>query len=256
MVDKKSFASIYAQRSPDAYFSALSALKYRSYDFAWEWAQRASLGMGESHWRGKTVVDVGCSYGINGLSLKCGLPFSTASTIAEVCGDYVNLFAALSEKRRSIRIVGVDTAVSATEFALDAGLIDDAITTDVNTENLSEADRGVLGGGVDLLLASGVFSYVGAEGFERLLNAIDPNSGFEFVGWPLFGDDLSALVKVCRDQGLTSFRHTEALLPQRLYASDEERDSYRQRALERGLDFDNTLADRFLCATQFVASKG
>lgn len=252
---KQSFSSIYDEPDPTAYFTTLTELQYRRSDFVWEWVHRPENNRLLDTNSRRTVVDVGCSYGINALVLKWGIPFRASAELYDLVDNHPGLFTSLAQRGSHIRVIGVDTAVSAMDFAIREGLIDASITTDVNVDPLTASEQRQLRAGVDYMFASGVFSYVRAAGFGRLLDATTRRADFTFVGWPLYGDDVDDVEAVCADRNLAVIHSVDRLLPQRLYASADEQDTYRRRITDRGLPFDDTIAEEYLCATEFVASE-
>lgn len=245
---KQSFSSIYDDPSPRGYFETLGALDYRTPDFVLAWARRRSEVLGPD----AVVVDVGCSYGVNSIALKHDRSFADAATIIADGPEPAAAFRALPVDRDTPRVVGIDVSVNATGWARDAGLLDAAVVRDLNATDLT-ADEAALLATPSVVMASGVFSYLHAEGFARIFAATGDLGGAEFVGWPLYGEDVSSVVGQLEDLGRTVVHDQVTLHPQRRYATDVERDHFRDVAEGRDLPWAGTPAEQALCVTQLTA---
>lgn len=246
---KQSFSSIYDDPSPRGYFETLGALDYRTPDFVLEWARSRRDVLGPD----AVVVDIGCSYGVNSVALKHDRSFAdAAAVIADAPGSATaGAFQAL-EDRPGPRVVGIDVSAHATGWAREAGLLDAAVVRDLNTEDLTAEEADLLASPT-VVLASGIFSYLHAPGFARVFDATGDLGGAEFVGWPLYGEDVSSVVGQLEDLGRTVVHDQVTLHPQRRYATDTERDHFRDVAEERDLPWVGTPAEQALCVTQLTA---
>lgn len=247
---KQSFSSIYDDPHPHGYFETLDALGYRRPDFVLEWARSRADALGPD----ATVVDIGCSYGVNSVALKHDRSFTEAAAlVADAPADAAaGAFTSLAGDRPAPRVVGIDVSAHATGWAVDAGLLDAAVVRDLNTEDLTAAEVDLIAS-PSVVLASGIFSYLHAPGFARIFAATGDLAGAEFVGWPLYGEDVSGVVDQLEDLGRTTVHDQVVLHPQRSYATPVERDHFRAQAESRGLPWEGTAAEQALCVTQLTA---
>lgn len=247
---KQSFTSIYDDPSPHGYFETLGALAYRTPDFVLEWARsRPDVVVTDA-----VVLDIGSSYGVNSIALKHDRSFADAAAIiADRPGSAAaDAFRTLAAGRPAPRVVGVDVSANATGWARDAGLLDAAVVRDLNAEDLTPEEVELLAEPT-LVLASGIFSYLHAEGFARIFAAAGTLAGAEFVGWPLHGEDVDPVRAQLVDLGRTVVHDQVTLHPQRRYASAAERDHFRALAVGRGLPWEGTAAEDALCVTRLTA---
>lgn len=174
---KASLDHIYTQPDPRTYFTTLRGLEYRIPQLAKPYfaeliRQRAQPG------RVAKVLDIGCSYGVNAALLNGG------ATIDELYEHYADpavqdvstddLLARdrerFANRRTNARIVGLDSSQPALDYACGAGLLDDAVCADLESNPLTESQRAQLAG-TDLVISTGCIGYVGASTIARVATA-------------------------------------------------------------------------------------
>ncbi|MGI8311908.1 class I SAM-dependent methyltransferase [Saccharopolyspora hattusasensis] len=169
---------IYTQPDPRAYFNTLRELDYCIPQLAKPYFQKVIQEYRESHGvRAPTILDLGCSYGINAALLKCD------ATIDELNEHYCRTDARTADRDwllardrnlvrsrsqlKDVRFVGLDNSEPALSYALAAGFLDDAVHADLEAHDPTEQQR-VLLTGTDLVISTGCIGYVG----ERTLASI------------------------------------------------------------------------------------
>jgi SAM-dependent methyltransferase len=184
---KMSFDQIYTRPDPRAYFGTLRQLDYKIPQLAkpyfMELLERAgSARPGTRPPPGMTVLDIGCSYGVNAALLRCDL------TMDELYVRYAGPLApaasrdALLDRDRelvrsrnrlpSVRFVGLDSSLPALSYARQAGFLDVAVHGDLEASDPTPEQRDQLAG-VDLIISTGCIGYVTGKTITRVLDAGD-----------------------------------------------------------------------------------
>lgn len=173
---KASLDHIYTQPDPRTYFTTLRSLEYGIPQLAKPYFtdlihrhQQARPG------RVVRVLDIGCSYGINAALLNGDATMDELyHRYADPAVQAVELDTLLARDRErfagrhaNARIVGLDSSQPALDYARGAGLLDDAVYADLETNDLSEAQRAQLAG-TDLVISTGCIGYVGAATIAKV----------------------------------------------------------------------------------------
>jgi hypothetical protein len=169
---------IYNENSPVHYFSELAELDYQIPQNAKPVFQKliASKRMLEGK-RALKIIDIGCSYGVNGALLKHGLSMKELYRLydAGLNDDATLLFARdqvlyAEPVDTDLEMVGIDTAPYAIEYAVRSGLLDAGFTTNLEKQDPTPRDvRAIKDAG--LIISTGCIGYVTEKSLERLLNA-------------------------------------------------------------------------------------
>lgn len=176
---KHDFAPTYDRVWPQAYLKAHLALDYVIPQNAKTvFDQVIAHCMRERQKDHLKIIDVGCSYGINAALLKSNLALDELYAAASPGGalhrrniDAHRVFFDRSIRRDDLTFVGVDPARRATDYAKAIGLIDAAVTSDLEQDELSERDVALLSG-ADLIISTGCVGYVTERTFDRLYRIV------------------------------------------------------------------------------------
>nr|WP_042194778.1 hypothetical protein [Kibdelosporangium sp. MJ126-NF4]CEL21555.1 hypothetical protein [Kibdelosporangium sp. MJ126-NF4]CTQ95878.1 hypothetical protein [Kibdelosporangium sp. MJ126-NF4] len=177
---KASLDHIYTQPDPREYFTTLRGFDYCIPQNAEPYfadlirQRQAALG------RTVRVLDMGCSYGVNAALLNAGVtmdelyrwyddPVVRAMDEDELLARDRKRFA---DHPTHARIMGLDSSQPALDYACAAGLIDDAVCVDLETNDLTESQRAQLSG-IDLIISTGCVGYVGARTIAKLATVDD-----------------------------------------------------------------------------------
>lgn len=220
--------NIYNNPEPTTYFSTLSRLGYRIPQDAKPRFQRLiEARRSATETEPSKVVDLGCSYGVNGALLKHGLSMDELYQIYESAeaDDPVNLLQQDRDRYANpvdaaLEMVGVDPADRAVSYAVDAGLLDAGVAT--NLENSEPTARDVAAiENADLIVSTGCVGYVTEISLERLLEAsLDSRPWMAHFVLRMF--DFGAAEEMLSRHGYVTEK-LEGLFPQRRFASTEER---------------------------------
>lgn len=241
---KANLDHIYTEPDPRAYFTTLVEHDYSIPDearpvFAKLIEARAALSE-----LPVTMVDVGCSYGVNAALQHDDLSFAALADrwsrpeLADLERDELlevdrEFFANLPTTHK-LRVVGVDSSAAALDYATEAGLLAHGIARNLEEEALSPEDRDALSD-CDIITSTGAVGYVGPKTFDKLIAASAGDAPWlaNFVLRMFSFDDVA--------DGLESLGYETRKLegrtfPQRRFLSGEERDG----ALEtlHGMDVD------------------
>ena len=177
---KVSFDHIYAADDPRPYFRTLRRFGYAIPELARPHFARLVAEYREA--RGvavPTVLDVGCSYGVNAALLRCDVTLEDLyDRYGDAAGDRPRdaLVAADRElvatraRAERVRVVGLDTSAAALGYAVDAGFLDDGVTADLESGELTDRQREQLAG-VDLVISTGCIGYVTEKTLLRIVEA-------------------------------------------------------------------------------------
>jgi SAM-dependent methyltransferase len=235
--------SIYNRFDPRAYWRTLSALDYRVPQEAKPYFLRCLAARRERVGASRlgAVVDLGCSYGINSLLLRFDLgmadlrhryaspdigPLGREHLIArdrrlEVCWDFLDL-----------RFVGVDVSPRAAAYAIEAGLLDDVVVTDLERRSLKPDEaRGVADAG--LIISTGCFGYVTQTSLTRILQPCRRRPWMMHTVLRMF--DFAPAEEALAQCGYVSSR-SPRLLKQRRFASSREQERILDRLSSMGID--------------------
>ncbi|WP_174550153.1 class I SAM-dependent methyltransferase [Nocardia arthritidis] len=175
---KASFDDIYDRPDPRAYYARMSDLDYRIPELAKPFFQqqirefRASARVAAP-----TVLDIGCSYGVNAALLR----FDT--TIGELAEHYavtdidraglirrdLARVAARAEAD-DVRFLGMDASRPALDYAREAGLLHDVVHADLESGEPTDEQRALLAT-ADLVVSTGCIGYVTEKTLTRVATA-------------------------------------------------------------------------------------
>jgi SAM-dependent methyltransferase len=178
---KVSLDHIYTRPDPRAYFRTLRKLDY----YIPQLAKPYFADLIQEYRRSQripvpTVVDIGCSYGINAALLKFDVSMedlyerygglgALAQTRAMLLAHDRRL-ARTRARRNRTRFVGLDVSHRALSYALSAGLLDVAVHADLEEREPTLGEREQLAG-ADLVISTGCLGYVTHRTVTRVVRA-------------------------------------------------------------------------------------
>lgn len=176
---KASFDHIYDRPDPRQYYARMSELDYRIPQAAKPFLEQQIREFRASErTETPTVLDIGCSYGVNAALLR----FDT--TIDELAAHYrdgdgfdrAELIArdrarmAARDHQPGVRFVGMDASAPALAYARAAGLLHDSVHADLESSEPTDAQREVLAA-ADLVVSTGCIGYVTEKTLVRIATA-------------------------------------------------------------------------------------
>jgi hypothetical protein len=256
-------SSVYDSPDPRAYWRTLAALDYRVPEEAKPYFLRALAERRGQPWMGGggpcKVVDLGCSYGVNGALLRFNLliadlnrRYGTAHAAALDRATLLRRDRALEAHRNleGVRFVGIDVSRNAATYALEAGFVDDILVANLEERALSPNERALVTD-ADLLFSTGCIGYVTVETLERILDASDGRAPW-MVHTALRMFDLGVIERALARRDYMIAR-SPRLVRQRRFASRLEQEQILYTLSCRGLDCSALEADGWLYACVFLA---
>jgi hypothetical protein len=177
---KVSFDHIYDQPDPRAYFSTLRRLDYCIPQLASGYFRRLLASRAARYERPATVLDIGCSYGINAALLRCGLTMDdlyrrycdgdapTVSTGTLLARDQETVRS--RDQLPGARFTGLDSSLPALTYATQAGFLDGAVYNDLEAGDPTPQQHERLAA-TDLIISTGCIGYVTGKTLSRVLDA-------------------------------------------------------------------------------------
>ncbi|TDD94623.1 class I SAM-dependent methyltransferase [Actinomadura rubrisoli] len=258
---KISLDHIYTQPDPRAYFRTLRELGYIIPELA------------KPHFTGlineyrevlrvpvPTVLDIGCSYGINAALVKYGA--SMADLYDRYSGRDVNghtrgmLLTRDRELVRSgehanrTRFLGLDASDNALSYATEAGFLDGAVHADLEGDDPTEEQRAQLAQ-TDLVISTGCLGYVTERTISRIVESHDGRRPW-MAHFVLRMFPFDAIAESLAEAGYESVRR-DGFFRQRRFATAEEQSLVLDRLSDVGADPSGLETDGWLYAQLYVS---
>lgn len=254
---------IYTAPDPRPYFATLGGLDYCIPQLAKPYFTKlireysAATGVAVP-----TVIDVGCSYGVNAALLRCD------ASIDELCERYTSAEAsnldhealmagdrAFVQSRHGLvpaHFVGLDSSAPALAYGVEAGLLDEAVCADLEDADPTGEDRDRLAA-ADIVVSTGCLGYVTERTIRRLA---DVGGGGGRLPWMAhFVLRMFPYDPVADALGEMGYETTavEGLFEQRRFASPEEQARVLDRLAGLGVDADGLESEGWLYAQLFIS---
>ena len=226
---KANFDEIYTRDDPRAYFSLLGSFDYMIPDLAEPVLRQLLAARAQRHGSTQTVLDVGCSYGINAAVHRFPLSFGALrSRYArhEMMALSPQELARLDRHFYSswpqvglAEFTGLDISAPAVRYARSVGLIERGVIADLERDTLTAEDAEAIRR-TNVILSTGCVGYVTDKTYTQLLQAIEsPPWVISFV-LRMFPYD--ALAQAMSRFGLVTERLTGATFVQRRFRDIHE----------------------------------
>jgi SAM-dependent methyltransferase len=243
---KVSLDRLYVQDDPRAYFRILGQLDYCIPQLAKPYFAKLVEDYRESERVDvPTVLDVGCSYGVNAALSKYD------ATIDELCERYgatdvanlgrdelVARDRAFARSRRhpdAARFLGLDSSGPALAYAMDAGLLDGAVHADLES-NAATEDQRALFAQADLVVSTGCLGYVGERTIRQVADAAAAGGRLPWMAH--FVLRMFSYDPIAESLGELGYQteHVEGLFRQRRFASEREQTQVLDSLSSAGVD--------------------
>nr|WP_082857847.1 class I SAM-dependent methyltransferase [Amycolatopsis regifaucium] len=234
---KISFDHIYTEPDPRAFFGTLRGLDYDIPQQAKAYfAQLIDEYRAETDVTVPTVLDLGCSYGVNAALHRCDL---SMERLYDHYADGASLSRdeLIARDRRmlkgaddKVRFIGLDTSAPALDYALKAGFIDDAIHADLESEEPTEEQRALLAE-VDIVISTGCIGYVTEKTLVRIARESRPWMAHFVLRMFSYEPVAASLADLAYDTA-----GTDGVFQQRKFASEEERTQILDNLSVAGVD--------------------
>jgi hypothetical protein len=243
---KMDFSELYTSRDPRNYFKYLGQLDYIIPHLAQPIFGQLIRARQELQDEPVTVLDLGCSYAINGALMKYAaldyealrqrytapsLQTLSASEMLELDRHFYRAW----PRQEGVRVIGLDVSENAIRYGENCGLLDRGMAIDLENRDLTPDEAAELAG-VDIIVSTGCVGYVTSKTFRRLANVARKGrtpwaANFVLRMFPF--DDISATLS---EHGLVSQLYEGATFVQRRFANREEMEAAIRAVEMRGLD--------------------
>jgi SAM-dependent methyltransferase len=259
---KMDFSDLYTSTDPRKYFQYLGQLDYIIPHLAQPIFDQVIRARGEMQAEPVTVLDLGCSYAINGALMKYALDYEalrqryTAPALQSLSSAELNAldrhFYRAWPKHPGVRVIGLDISQNAVRYAEDCGILDLGLSVDLESRDLSPKEAELLAG-VDLIVSTGCIGYVTAKTFQRLATTYRRGrapwvASFVLRMFPF--DDIAATLG---EHGLITEPYEGATFVQRRFANREEMEATIRAVEARGLDSYGREAEGLYHANLFIS---
>ena len=160
--------------------------------------------------------------------------------------------AIFAEKRvdREIKVIGLDVASEALEYATEVGIVDTGLTTNLELHALPHDDKGLLAE-IDVVISTGAIGYVGAPTFSRILDCAKRSPWFALFALRMF--PINEIATMLLSHGYIVYRQRSRTYRQRRFAGPEERQEVLARLVGFHIDPTGLEADGWYHAEFYFA---
>jgi SAM-dependent methyltransferase len=253
---KVSLDHIYTQPDPRAYFTTLRTLEYQIPQLAKAHFARLVQELRESRRvRGATVLDIGCSYGINAALLRCDATMSELYERYDASVPGSTLLTRDQQWTRAhthpdrLRILGLDVSTQALAYATAAGFLNDAVNADLEHGELTPEQCRVLEP-TDVVISTGCLGYVTERTIARVAEVPARRPWMAHTILRMYS--FEPVAECLAGLGYDTVR-VGGPLKQRRFASAEEQANVLDTLSDLGVDPTGLEADGWLYAELFVS---
>ncbi|WP_054813088.1 class I SAM-dependent methyltransferase [Nocardia arizonensis] len=262
---KASFDHIYDRPDPRDYYARMSELDYRIPELAKpHFEQQIREYRASARLSAPTVLDIGCSYGVNAALLRLGVGIDELAEhyreAARSCAAAESARAHLIARDRArlaaadacpdVRFIGIDAARPALDYAREAGLLQGAVHADLEATDPTDAQRELLAS-ADIVISTGCIGYVTEKTLVRIATA-HPRRRPWMAHFVLRMFDFAPIEAELAALGYRTERRP-GLFEQRRFASDDEREQVLNTLSDKGIDTAGQESEGWLYAALYVS---
>lgn len=259
---KANFDDIYVSADPRRYFSMLGQLDYIIPHLAQPVFDQLIQARAEQQDEPVTVLDLGCSYGVNGALMKYALRYDTIrerytspllqSLTSEELIVHDRAFYRAWPKNEGVRVIGLDVSENAVRYGCESGALDLGYALDLERNDPSSEQAEQLAK-VDIIVSTGCVGYVTSKTFNRLAKLARKGRPAWVASFVLRMFPYRAIAQTLSEQDLVTEQFEGATFVQRRFATLEEMDTTVRSVESLGLDAYGREADGFFHADLFVS---
>lgn len=259
--NKADFDKIYTQPDPRQYFTVLGALDYMIPDLAAPVIRQLMTARSALRGDAPTVLDVGCSYGVNAAVNRRPLSFADLHRryarremmplSPGQLRDLDRLYLAGWPEVDASRWLGLDISAPALDYAQSVGLIEQGLAADLENNALSEDQRAVVGE-ADMILSTGAVGYVTEATLSQVVHAAEARKPW-VISFVLRMFPYDRIAAALAERGLVTEKLGGATFVQRRFRDTEEFEQTLAALLEMDLDITGLEADGLLHAELYVS---
>lgn len=259
---KSDFSEIYTDKDPREYFRVLGQLDYIVPHVAQPVFEQVIRARAETQEEPVTVLDLGCSYGLNGALMKYALRYDALrerytdpalKTLSpEALLELDRHFYQAWPKNPRVRVIGLDPSANAVRYGEAVGTMDVGLPLDLENQDPTPEQARALEN-VDLIVSTGCVGYVTSKTFQRLAKLARRGRPAWVVSFVLRMFAYDEIEETLDPLGLKTELFESATFVQRRFANYEEMDATIRAVEERGLDPRGREADGLFHAELFVS---
>ncbi len=259
---KSDFSKIYTDRDPREYFRVLGQLDYIVPHVAQPVFDQLIRARAETQDEPVTILDLGCSYGLNGALMKYALRYDalreryTDPALKPLTSEALlgldRHFYQSWPKNQRVRVIGLDPSANAIRYgeavgAMDLGLPLDLENNDPTTEQAKALEE------VDLIVSTGCVGYVTSRTFKRLARLARKGRAAWVASFVLRMFPYDEIEETLTTLGLQTERFESATFVQRRFANFDEMEATIKAVEALGLDPRGRESDGLFHAELFVS---
>ncbi|MBS0245983.1 MAG: class I SAM-dependent methyltransferase [Proteobacteria bacterium] len=259
---KVDFTDLYTSKDPRNYFKYLGQLDYIIPHLAQPVFAQLIKARQETQSQPVTVLDVGCSYAINGALMKYALDYEalrqryTAPSLqaldsAEML-DFDRHFYQSWPQHKDIRVIGLDVSENAVRYAEDAGILDHGLAIDLESRDPTPEEAAILAD-VDIIVSTGCVGYVTSKTFQRVVEVARKGRTPWAANFVLRMFPFDGIARTLAEQGLVTEPYEGATFVQRRFANRDEMEKAVTAVEARGLDTDGLETEGLYHSNLFVS---
>lgn len=259
---KTDFSEIYLDRDPREYFRVLGQLDYIIPHLAQPVFEQLVRARAETQEEPVTVLDLGCSYGLNGALMKYALRYDalrerytdpalktlSSDTLLELDRHFYQSW----PKNPRVRVIGLDPSENAVRYGEAAGTMDVGYALDLEKNDPSPEQAKELQA-VDLIVSTGCVGYVTSKTFQRLAKLARQGRPAWVASFVLRMFPYDRIEETLATLGLKTERFEAATFVQRRFANFEEMEATIKAVEARGLDPRGRESDGLFHADLFIS---
>jgi SAM-dependent methyltransferase len=243
--EKMDFSELYSSKDPRNYFKYLGQLDYIIPHLAQPIFAQLIRARQEVQDGPVTVLDIGCSYAINGALMKYTLDYEslrqryTAPTLQGLSSEEMlaldRHFYQSWPRHAGVRVLGLDISENAIRYAEKCGLLDRGLAIDLESRDPTPDEIADLAD-VDIIVSTGCIGYVTSKTFARVLKALRPDRQPWVASFVLRMFPFDNIQKTLAAHGLVTEPYEGASFVQRRFANRDEMEATIRKVEARGLD--------------------
>lgn len=259
---KVDFSDLYTSKDPRNYFKYLGQLDYIIPHLAQPIFAQLIRARQETQDEPVTVLDVGCSYAINGALMKFALDYEalrqryTAPALQGLSSaemlEHDRHFYQSWPRNPGVRVIGLDVSENAVRYAEDAGILDHGLAIDLESRDPTAAEAAILEK-VDLIVSTGCVGYVTSKTFQRIAKVARKGREAWAANFVLRMFPFDDIDRTLAAQGLVTERYEGATFVQRRFADRDEMEKAITAVEARGLDTDGFETEGLYHSNLFVS---
>jgi hypothetical protein len=259
---KMDFSDLYTSKDPRNYFKYLGQLDYIIPHLAQPIFGQLIRARQELQSEPVTVLDLGCSYAINGALMKYSLDYEalrqryTAPTLQGLSGEEMlaldRHFYRAWPQHEGVRVIGLDISENAIRYGEKCGLLDRGLAVDLENRDLAPDETADLAD-VDIIVSTGCVGYVTSKTFDRVLKASRRGRTPWVASFVLRMFPFEEIEKTLCNFGLVTELYEGATFVQRRFANREEMEAAIRAVEARGLDSDGLETEGLYHADLFIS---